>query len=412
MGVIAMGTYGATGFTQVVLGGIQTLIVQDTGWDRSAIALAVTLGTWTSALLSPLFGRAADRYGPRWVMPAAALMAAAGYMGIAASREVWQFYLAYIVGRSVSNPGLIGVVPRTAVVNFFRRRRGLALGLVSTFRPVGGAINIQVISLIALALTWRDAYRFLALYAALAALPILVVARRRPEDIGLLPDGDRPGDEAGPSRGPASGRRASAASEASWTARQAASTPTFWFIVMAETAIIMTSGALGFQLVPYLRDSGVSQAVAAGAFSLSNLLGAFTGPLWGYMADRVSPRRLALLAMPMPLVPVALLMLLPAEGFGFYTVVLWGMAAGGINVLGSMLLADYFGRRSFGTLSGMVGPLRLGGLGLGPTVGAVIFRLTGSYVAVFSFGLATYSLATVLVYLARRPRHPQARPVS
>ena len=409
MGVLAMGTYGATGFTQVVLGGIQTLITEDTGWDRSAIALAVTLGTWTSAMLSPFFGRAADRYGPRLVMPAAALVAAVAYFGIAASGEVWQFYLAYVLGRSVSNPGLIGVVPRTAVVNFFQRRRNLALGLVSTFRPVGGAINIQVISLVALALSWRDAYRFLALYALVVTIPLLVVARRRPEDIGLLPDGRRP--EEGDPGGPGPGRRRPHASEEDWRVREAAATPTFWFIVLAETAVITTSGALGFQLVPYLRDSGVSQAVAAGAFSLSNLFGAFMGPFWGLLADRISPRRLAMVAMPLPLLPVLLLMGLPAERFGFYAVVFWGLAAGSINVLGSMLLASYFGRSSFGSLSGLVGPLRLGGLGLGPTVGAVIFRLRESYTAVFSFGLATYSLATLLIHLARPPRRgPRTSP--
>ena len=64
MGMAALATFTCTGITQVVLGGIQDFIFEDTGWSRSTIALAVTLGTWTSGLISPLIGRLADKHGP------------------------------------------------------------------------------------------------------------------------------------------------------------------------------------------------------------------------------------------------------------------------------------------------------------------------------------------------------------
>ena len=61
----AMGTYAATGSAQVTLAGIQTLMFEDTGWDRSTIAMGVSIGTWSAGLLTPVFGKIADTHGPR-----------------------------------------------------------------------------------------------------------------------------------------------------------------------------------------------------------------------------------------------------------------------------------------------------------------------------------------------------------
>ena len=146
----AVGTYAATGSTQLVFGGVQNFIFEDMGWDRSTIAYAVTAGTWASGLITPFVGTLADRYGPRGLMPIAAFIAGLCFFAIAGMQAVWHFYAAYIVARTIASPMLVGVVPRTAAVNFFNRRRNLALGISAMARPFGGAINIQIFSLIAL----------------------------------------------------------------------------------------------------------------------------------------------------------------------------------------------------------------------------------------------------------------------
>jgi len=154
-----LAAFAASGVTQVVMGGIQVFITDDTGWKKSTLSIAITAGTWSSGLLAPFVGRLADRYGPRWLMPIGLIIAAIAFFSIAGTQAIWQFFAAYILGRAVSNPVLVGVVPRTAAVNFFFRRRNMTLALISTFRPISGAINIQIISLIAIHWGWRAAYR-------------------------------------------------------------------------------------------------------------------------------------------------------------------------------------------------------------------------------------------------------------
>ena len=405
----ALGTYASTGVSQIVLGGVQNLITADTGWDRSTIAFAVTAGTWTSGLLTPIFGRLADRHGPRGLMPAAALVTGLCFFALAGAGGLWQFYTAYIVARAIGNPNLVGVVPRTVAVNFFQRRRNLALGVTSAFRPISGAVNIQLISLIAVAFSWRTAYRYLGGFALLLVVPLYVIMRRRPEDIGLRPDGDPERlpplvrQHAGASRIPA---RRQPADEFSWSVREVARTSAFWFIVVAEMFTILTAGTVSFQVVPFLVDSGLSQTLAVAALTLSSLLGALVNPVWGVLADRYSPRHLALGALPVTGVITVFYAISDGGMFGFAVVIAWGMASGGLNILGSMMLAQYFGRGSFGSITGLMGPFQTGALGLGPAFGAVVFAWTGGYSVIWGYGVVAYAAALLLIFSARQPTLP------
>ena len=232
--VVAMAfvaAFAATGVSQVVFGGIQIFITEDTGWDRTTISLAVTSGTWLSGLFAPFLGRLADRDGPRWLMAVGLAAAGVSFLWLGGVQLIWQFFAAYILGRAVSNPTLVGVVPRTAAVNFFRRRRNIVMALMSTFRPVGGAINIQLISFIAIHWGWRAAYRFWGILSLLLVLPLILIMRRRPEDIGMLPDGASTEEMARSgslARGSSTARGPDV--EFSWTAKEAWHTKAYWLI--------------------------------------------------------------------------------------------------------------------------------------------------------------------------------------
>ena len=402
----AVGTYAATGATQLVFGGVQNFIFEDMGWDRSTIAYAVTAGTWASGLLTPFVGRLADRYGPRGLMPLAAFIAGICFFALAGIQAVWQFYIAYIIARAIANPMLVGVVPRTAAVNFFSRRRNLALGISAMARPFGGAINIQIFSLIAIATSWRTAFRAHGAISLLIVIPLLLVMRRRPSDIGLQPDGGYAATAS--SRRIAGGGSAETPrrTEPDWRVGQAARTSAFWLIVIAEALVILISGTINFQIVPYLRDVGISPAVAAGVLSVSSLVGSLGNPFWGWLSDIFSPRRLALITLAISGAAVSLFIVVPEGRLSIVVVILYGTLAGGLNILGHMMIAQYFGRSSFGAITGLMGPFQTGALGLGPTFGALLYRITGGYRAIYLFGVLSYILAFACIIAARPPRLP------
>ena len=398
----ALGTYASSGSAQVTLAGIQTLIFEDTGWDRSTIALGITIGTWVAGLLTPVFGKIADTHGPRLAMPLTSLMVGVCFYWIGGMSAIWHFYVAYIIARGLGNPVLIGVMPRTVAVNFFDRKRNLALGIVSMARPCFGAINVQLITLISTWSSWRTAYKLLGVYSILLTIPLSLFIRKDPESIGLLPDGEKP--KLSNQESFIKSEEVADIDKHIWSAREAAKTFTLWAIVSAEFLIILTSGTIGFQLVPYLHESGLPISMAALAWTISTLLNAFSNPIWGFLSDIYSPRKLVLSAMPICLVVTSIFLLIDGGYPGFACVVIWGAASGGLNVLGGMIIANYFGRHSFGSISGIMGPFQIIGLGLGPIIGAIMYDATGGYMYLFAFAIITYLAATMLFFFAKPPK--------
>ena len=72
-------------------------------------------------------------------------------------------------------------------------------------------------------------------------------------------------------------------------------------------------------------------------------------------------------------------------------------------MLGGMIIANYYGRHSFGSISGIMGPFQTIGLGLGPIIGAILYDRTGGYKQLFIFALVAYLVATILFFFARQP---------
>ncbi|MEK7217006.1 MAG: MFS transporter, partial [Chloroflexota bacterium] len=186
VGVAMVAGFLAAGSSQVFFGVMSRPISDELGWGRTATAGAVTAGTFLGAALTPVAGRLADRHGPRLLMSVGALVVAAGFFGLANVQELWQFYLAYLVTRGVSTLALTGVVPMTAVANWFSRRRGRAAGMITMAFPVANSILASGAQQVMLRGSWRSVFVGVGAAMALSVTPAAaVIMRRQPEDVGL-----------------------------------------------------------------------------------------------------------------------------------------------------------------------------------------------------------------------------------
>jgi MFS family permease len=170
-------------------------ISEDLGWSRTLMAAAITIGSLTGGLLSPLFGPLADRLGPRVLLPLGGALVGSLAFGVSASTEPWQFYATFIPARALTEFLLCGMIAFTAVANWFHVMRPRAMGLVAMATPLGSAGLSLVYQFFVTHYGWRST--FLALGIALwllVVIPGLIFLRRQPEDLGLFPDGRAPSD--------------------------------------------------------------------------------------------------------------------------------------------------------------------------------------------------------------------------
>ncbi|MGE3536223.1 MAG: MFS transporter [Candidatus Tectimicrobiota bacterium] len=422
LGVSALGAFVATSIAGVVLGGIQGFIVADTGWSRSSIGLAAATGVWASGLLAPFIGRLADRYGPRELMALGTLLLGVGLFALGYLHSLGAFFCIAVLARAISQPVLIGVVPQTLAVNFFRRKRNLALAMTGLFRPISGAILIQIISVMTVLYSWRTAFQWLGILSVLLSLPMWFIIRQRPEAIGLLPDG-APG--AAPP-GPGSSDRASRAEatapgtgpashslpqEHAWSASEALRTRAFWLIALVTLLSVTSSSIIGFNMVPYLHEeAGLSATQATGVLSMSTLC-TLANLLWGQLAERWTPRRCLIGTLLCATGAVLFLATVHSLTSAYVFGLLWGLVSNA-QILIYMLLAHYFGQASYGSITGALRPFEAAGLGVGQSLGALVYDLTGSYRGLLLAVLGTYLLTVYLMVLARPPAVPSATAAS
>ncbi len=405
LGVILLTGLFAGPTSQVFIGLLVEPINADTGWSRTSIAGAVTFGGILAGVSAPFVGLLADRYNPRILMTLGVLLMGGSFFLIAGAGSVWVLVLGYAVARGIAQNMIAGVVPRVVVVNWFRRMRGRAIGLVGTAHPVGTfAMGPASLFIIEQGLTWRWVWViFGAAVLALLTLPNALVIRRTPEEMGLLPDGaDSPGSAD-------AAREASAReTEQSWTLREAVRTPAFTLIILSIILTNYGGGGLPFHMPQYYAQQGLAASIGVAAVSMFAISGAFANTLWGFLAEHISERLLGVFTMLMGLALALGFQFIshPAAAVGYGA--LLGIAARGEGSILMLLIANYYGRRSYGAISGLVQTALLVGLALGPVIMARIREETGSYTLVFYSSAATFTLAAVLLALAVKPKRPAA----
>lgn len=383
-------------------------ISEDLGWSRTEISVVISVSIWIGALFGPFSGRMIDRYGPRLMTTGGAIMLGLAFILMSGMTQLGQFWLFYPLGRVTSHSSMLGSTPATAVANWFIRMRGRALGIQGMAIGLGGAALSLIAQFMIERWGWRSAFVAFAVAVWLLVLPALLVLRRRPEDIGLLPDGEVDPSKIDPSkrgRGGHHGGRGPAV-ETNFSVREALRTPVLWLLVLASIVSTTGTGALHLHTAAYLTDVGLTATEAAAVVSLSALMGGFGSIIWGLMGERFSPRW-ALLAIYTGAAASVFLLALNTSiiaAFGF--AVLFGITTRGGHVVISVAMANFYGRANLGTIQGLVIPIQIAGLGIGQVFAPVIQEATGSYQFAFLVLGGLYLVAAVIGVSIRAPKQP------
>ena len=393
---------GAGFLTQLMLGMLMfhsfgtyvALMQADFGWSRTTFSIAFAMQRAESGILGPIQGWAIDTYGPRRIMYVGMVLFAIGFIMLSFVQEIWTFYISFMliaIGASLSS--FLSLV--VAVVNWFRRRRSFALGMLSMGFAIGGFAATPM-ALVIESIGWRTAAFASGVLVLVIGLPLARAVRRRPEDHGLLPDGatsyaelsDDPDEE----------------EEWGMSTADALRTSSFWLISLGQASALLVIGALMVHLVIYIHeDLGYSLALAAFAISIQTI-GQIVGQLAGaYLGDRWPKRPLIVGALLGHGFAIFLLAIAPVLSMVYLSVAINGAAWGLRAPLQMAIRADYFGRRSFGTIMGFSSLVIMSGMIIGPTFAGIMYDQTGSYRASFLVLAFFASMGAIFFAFARPP---------
>ena len=374
------------------------------GWSRAALSGAVSLGGVMAAIASPLLGPVLDRRGARLVLCAAVLVTGLANMALSLTQSLLAFYVFFCVARmNFAGPFDLGIYG--ALNSWFVARRPFVTA-IANLAQMAGLVTLPLIAHLAILDDgWRAGWLAIGATVLLVGfVPSLLLMVRRPEDLGLVPDGRE--REALPTADGAV-RAAVASAEPTFTRGQALRTPAFWLLALYTLAVYPVQAGVSLHQAPYLIERGLSPTVAATVVSTFSLFSAVASLAFGLLTRRIGVRW-ALAAGSLSLGVSPLLMLgISLPWHGYLAAAWFGLGIGGVLTVLPIAWADYFGRKSFGAIRGVALTVQVTAQASGPLISGLLRDATGDYTASLALFAALSFAGALIGLLARAPRVPR-----
>lgn len=389
------------GLLQQAYGTYAVLLHNEFGWSKTVLSLAYALQSVQTGLIGPVQGALIDRFSPRRVMQAGAVIFGLGFIAFSRIDSLTTFFIVFLI--TALGATLSGfMTSTTVVVNWFERRRSLAMAMTQLGLSVAGFIA-PVIAWSLSTNGWRATAFASGMIVLFVALPLSRLMHRTPEEVGLLPDGGPPKEQ---SKTKVANQAQPAAAE--FTAREAMRTRAFWFISFGHGLALFVVSAVTVHLVLHLVDDlGYTVGEAATVITFMTTIMIVGRIVGGILGDRFDKRYITAAAM----FGHAFGLLMLAFANSTLMVVLFaishGMAWGIRGPLMQAMRADYFGRASFAKVMGFSSTIIMIGTVGGPLIAGVMADQFGNYTIGFTILSGFAAVGSIFFLLSKRPDPPK-----
>ena len=377
--------------------------------SETNFAAAYGVATIVSACLLPFVGRLVDRYGARIMLPIIATGLGAACLGMSTVDSLAELYVAFGFVRSLGQ-GALCLVSIWLIGEWFERKRGFATAMAG----VGGGLSVMTIPLLnhwlIEAYGWQTGWVVLGVTVwVVLTIPVIVLVRDRPEDLGLHPDGIDPvvaeetdenllsGDEsAGPVITPVG---------QSWTVGETLRNPTFWKLLSVPTTSGLVGTGLVFHQVALIQSHGfgISRFEALLLMTLQAGFATLMAIPAGWLTDRVQSRHILFAAMFVLAAATLLIMNLPYAWMAIPYALLLGLHGCVMRSTAQVVWINFYGRAHQGAVRGVAWCGMILGSAAGPLPLALSRDLLNSWTPALCLFLVLPLLAASAVWTARPP---------
>ena len=358
--------------------------------SRTSYSLLISTITVTALCIYPVVGGLLNKYRKGWLIRGSALLVVVGFIGLSFVENTTGMYAMGVimgVGTAFTNICMINIL----LNNWFHAKKGFVMGLVSTGSGVGSAVFNPLANALIVSSGYQTAFRVLGLAALALMLPILLLYKFAPEDIGLLPYGL---EGNGVSGGENSKKNAPAA-VCGMTRVQAMKTPKFYILFFICVALVVGVMGIWFHISAYLTDLGYSPAKAASIISVISIVLAVSKLFFGWLNDRIGTYKNFLVFTLLSTVGIFLTLQFGNAQLAILCAVMFGITFSEPNVMAQLITVHAFGSKHFQDIFSIISmAVNLGGVIAGPISGT-IYEKTGSY----SRAIVLYGFLYVIIFV-------------
>jgi MFS family permease len=383
------------------------------GISETNFSLAYGFATVISGISLPYVGRLIDRLGARRLLPIIALLLGGACVCMSWTSGLGSLYISFSLVRSLGQ-GALTLVSIWLVGEWFARRRGFATAMAG----LGGSLSVMLFPLMNWWLIgqfgWQTGWLVLAgLVWGVLLVPSLFLIRDRPEELGLLPDGDVAGLKSDP-RPLASStdlpeiHRMAVAVPASeprgWQVAEVLRETTFWKLLAVPATSGMVGTGLVFHAVSLLGSRGVPAAWALALISFQAAIATIVALGAGMLTDRFPNRYLLAAAMLLLATSVAIVLVMPWTALAVVYAIMLGLHGSILRSTGMVVWMTYYGRAHQGEIRGVAMAVMILGAAVGPLPLALSADWFGSYTPALILFLIAPISASALVLTADPPQ--------
>ncbi|MFC1984922.1 MFS transporter [Chloroflexota bacterium] len=390
-----MFTYGFTAFFNP--------LVQEFRWSYAATSFATSFRSLESGIAAPIVGFLTDRFGARSLILTGAIVVGIGFILLSRINSLWNFYAAFIflsIGASMMYP----LPGWTAVTHWFYRKRGIAMGILMASIGASGVL-IPVVNWLIVQYGWRATLVIAGIGMWVIGIPLSLLVKHRPEQYGYLPDGEeKPIMETGIQTKQKQSQFYGA--DAGFSVRQVIKMRSFWILTLAATASSAAIAAVIVHIMPAIISVQMTRDVAA-SIAASLVVSSIAGRMgFGWLGDRIDKRYLLAAALLMQTLGLIIFAYTSNLAYAIAFLALFGPGYGGVIILRVTIQGEYFGRKAFGSVQGLMQGIHLIGGIFSPVFAGWIYDIQGSYQLAW-LTLATIVFLSVFLVLALKPPKEQ-----
>lgn len=386
-------------------------IYQEMGWSRAETALAFSMRSVEGGIVQPIIGFFVDRIGARKCIIAGIIIMAASLLLISRLSNLETFYTGFFV-LALGNTLASGIPEYTAIANWFRKRRALALGILTAGMGISGIMTPILTKLID-SFGWRETLLIMFPVVLAIGVPLSLVVRHRPEPYGLRADGEKPAADPPVKAVEKKPAPLAVRTEEGLTIKESLKTRIFWLLMLYSMFTQFANSAIQVHLMSYLggKDVGISRDLAAltmtgyTGFSLVGRLGI------SWLGDKYSKKNLLIICAAMQAIGVLIFSYISAPWMILGFILFYSPGFGGPIPLLPAIQADYFGTKAFATVRGLMAiGYTIPGI-IGPWFAGWICDRTGSYHLAFLLYsvLSACSIPIMMMATLKRNKAPGAK---